>query len=99
MKARDSHRKPLLTMSISHRNCEHEDTKVARAACRRKKVREEMSKSPLTPEERTERAKKAAAARWADSTPEKTRESNIKRIRTEAAKLGFDLVPINPATR
>ena len=55
-----------------------------------------------------ERAKKAAAARWAKTTPEQRRkateparsastrhpDTRLKRLRTEAAQLGYTLVKI-----
>lgn len=54
---------------------------------------------------RQERARKAAQARWAKTTPEERREAmdhtrqglneaaQLKRVRTMAANLGYDLVP------
>lgn len=49
----------------------------------------------LTKEQRSERAKKAARARWENSTPEKEREATLAKLRTLAAGLGFKLVPLD----
>lgn len=48
----------------------------------------------MTQEQKTERAKKAAAARWAKSTPEKEREATLAKLRTLAHNLGYRLVPL-----
>lgn len=58
-----------------------------------------------------ERARKAAAARWAKATPEeraeaarkmaqgRTPESELRRLRTMAANAGYRLVPIEEDTQ
>lgn len=56
--------------------------------------RKEETTMAMTPEERTERARKAGRARWENRTPEQEREARIKKLQSEAESLGFELVPL-----
>lgn len=48
----------------------------------------------MTPEQRTERARKAGRARWENRTPEQELEARLKKLQSEAEKLGYKLVPL-----
>jgi hypothetical protein len=50
----------------------------------------------MTKEQKTERAKKAAAARWANkpSDPRTERQQALEKLRTSAVRQGLALVPL-----